>query len=378
MRPERPWELDAAGAERFAKRVAAARVGGSDLLRTIRLTGVAPDPNDQPLEEMGHPSGGKQAATFDARHRGRVTRHDGETQVRSQRLRNRPEMRPASPPRLTQRVAWTFCDVEGVIIFEHQHPRMAGEHRTELVGSFGVDRGTVRVLSTRCESACDGAGAQRPGETLGGRTTVIDRHREHGQTERGREIDHSGVAGVLDGDPIAGTEVSEERELNAIERTPDDGQMIARHAVTVETGRRQGEQLGVGARGPIQNRLVGQLDERGREIGQKRRVRVAGEQVDDTGRHDRPAARRRRDTRGNGGAEPAGPGDESTTAQLPVRGRDGRGADPAMGGERSDGRQTRPSGELAVADATLDALRDLRRPSPGDVITYRYVHRFVL
>src|SRR5580692_10834118 len=98
---------------------------------------------------MRDPACSKQPPPLDAGDGGRVAGHEGEAEVRAKRLRHRTEMRPASPPRLTERVAAAFCDVEGMIILEHKHRRVAREHGFELRGTLGVDRRSIRVLSAR-------------------------------------------------------------------------------------------------------------------------------------------------------------------------------------------------------------------------------------
>lgn len=127
-------QLDAPGAEGIAERFASSRVGGRDVRDTRRFAGIAPHADHDPLQEVGHPSGGEQPASIDTRDRGRVAGHDGETQVGSQRLRHRAEMRPACASRLTERVAAPFCDVERMIILEHQNRRMATQDVLELCG----------------------------------------------------------------------------------------------------------------------------------------------------------------------------------------------------------------------------------------------------
>jgi hypothetical protein len=168
-----------------------------------------------------------------------------------------------------------------------------------------------------------------------------------------------------------------QRELDPVERPADHRHVAARHTVPIEACGGQGEQVRVGAGSAVEHRLVWQRDERRSKIWQERRVWVARQEVDDARRDDRSAARSGRDPWSDGGPEPACTGDEPPAAQFPVRGSDGGSADPAMGRERPDGGQTRSGSELTVADAALDALRDLRRSLSGDVITYRYVHRFV-
>ena len=210
------------------------------------------------------------------------------------------------------------------------------------------------------------------------RPAIVDGDRKHGQSERRREVDDPRVAGILHRDSIAGTHMGLERELDAVERAADHGHVVAGHAVAVEACRCECEQLRVRAGCAIEHRLMWQ---RTASAG-PRSGRRAGSGLPES-RSTTPAgtiglpARRRRDARSDGGPEPAGARDESSTAQLPVCGSDGRRADPAMGRERSDRRQTRSRSELTVANAALDTLRDLGRPPSGDVITYRYVHRFV-
>ena len=47
-------------------------------------------------------------------------------------------MDPARAPRLTKGVAGTFCDVESMIVLEHEHAGVQVEHRPKLLCALGV------------------------------------------------------------------------------------------------------------------------------------------------------------------------------------------------------------------------------------------------
>src|ERR1022692_3300707 len=123
-------------------------------------------------------------------------------------------------------MATPFCDVESMVILEYQYRRVTDEHVLELPRSLGIDRGTIGVLGAGGERARHSPAAKGAGQTLGRGTSVIDCHREDGQPECRREVDDPRVAGIFDSDPIAGTHVRLERELDAVERAPDHGQMV--------------------------------------------------------------------------------------------------------------------------------------------------------
>ena len=194
--------------------------------------GVVPERDHQTLEQMRDPAGGDQPSPLDPRNRGRVAGEDGEPQVRAEGLRHRAQMHPPRTPRLTERVARPFCDIEGMIILDDEHRRDGAPARCAIPRArSGVDRGAEGVLRARRQRTRDGAAAQRAGQTLGRRSAIVDRHRDDGEAERGCEVDDPRVARVLHRDPVAGTEMRHERELHAVERAADDGDVVAGDAV---------------------------------------------------------------------------------------------------------------------------------------------------
>ena len=86
-------------------------------------------------------------------------------------------------------------------------PACAAPRRAPLRSSRGaarVQRRARRVLPARREDRRDGAARERRGERLGAHPALVDRHRLERQPARAQQVEQRRVAGVLDGDAVAG------------------------------------------------------------------------------------------------------------------------------------------------------------------------------
>ena len=154
---------------------------------------VVPERDDQALQQVRDPACGQQPPALDTRNRGRVTGEDGESQVRAERLRHGSQVHPARAPRLTKRVARPFCDIEGMIILDARARRDGGRAPPEAPVR-ARRRSRIRRGSARAASAQHAAAPARSARASAfrGRSAIVDRHREDGKAERGREVDDPG------------------------------------------------------------------------------------------------------------------------------------------------------------------------------------------
>ena len=204
---------------------------------------------------------------------------------------------------------------------------------------------------------------------------LVDRDRNRDETERGDEIEHAREAGILDRDPVAGSQPREQHPLDAVEGAADRDDALGRHAVGAEGEPR---------------RVVERGQRRGFAVGLRRR-RPPG-----AGGRATPGAARGRDCRdarsttpagmggsaaiGKGGlarddrAPPAGAAHETAMTERAVRGGHRRRRQVERGRELAHGRQPPSDRKPAARDQPLDRVGQFRCGPNLELVQWWYRH----
>ena len=171
--------------------------------------------------------------------RRRVAGQHGEPEVGAERLRDRAHDDPAGAARGRRALnAGVPGDRAGVIVLDHEDVGMLPEDAPELGGARGVEA-RRRSGSARAASGCRRRRAARSARASAAGSTPASSMRDRlgHEAERRDEVDHAGIAGILDRDAVAGAEVRLQRALDAVERAAGDGERVGGDAVAARAAR---------------------------------------------------------------------------------------------------------------------------------------------
>ena len=128
VHPRAAGRGDAACRERAQHRLTARRVRGLRATEEPLHLRIAPEADDEPLQDVAHPAGADQLPAFDARDRRRVAAHHGKPQIGAEGFRHRAHDRPASEIGSTERHCRAAGDGTRVIVLDDEGVGMAREH----------------------------------------------------------------------------------------------------------------------------------------------------------------------------------------------------------------------------------------------------------
>ena len=182
---------------------------------------VAPQRNDEALQDVADPADAEGLAAFDARDRSRVAGHDGHTKVRPQRFRNGTNHGPPSAVTVDERHVRRTGYRAGVIVFNDEELGTVLQDRAKLASAPFGERGSGWVLRPRRDH--DGRGR---GRVVNGRRKeafIVHGNGHRDKRERVEEIGNAGEARILDQDAIAGAKLFAQHAFDTIQRPADDG-----------------------------------------------------------------------------------------------------------------------------------------------------------
>ena len=238
-----PFGGDPVGGERLDQPPAALAVGDRGLLDQRPRPGVGPQPHHDRLQHVADPAWAALLPAPDSRNRLLVPGQDGEAQVRAEGLGDRAGGGPA-PTTGEQGLRRAARDRAEVVVLDDQQPRVGGEDLAQSLGALGVQRRSRRVLPAGRQDHGLRATRDRGCEAFRQHPAAIDRDRLEVQPLGPQQVEQVRVAGVLDGDPVTGTEVRLQHPLDPVHRAADDAELPGGHPVLEQLGTGEVDQAG--------------------------------------------------------------------------------------------------------------------------------------
>ena len=321
---------------------------GSEQAAHGRLQQVA-DPGRAGSQSHAEPCGGP-----------RIGSDEGQPQVRAEALGHGAHQRPPRGGRGRDGEVRRLGQQGEVVVLDHQHVRMAGEHAAQFAGALLAQAAAGGVLRPWCAQHRLGAIGQRRFQRLRAHAVRIHGHGHRCQARAVQDVEAAEEARVLHRHLVAGDEVGSQQTLDRIDRTMRQHQTVTLPEIRSEPLPRQPFECRVEYRLAIQRGPVAAGCQRLQWIGQPGRVRIAAGQI----RQRRAGlqalllteTRRWPDHRS---VAPQRLGN-ACGHQLPIRGGDRVAVDAQLIGHLAHGRQGLARGKLARMCLAANALEDVR------------------
>jgi hypothetical protein len=256
----------------------------------------------------------------------------------------------------------------GVIVFDDERLGIMAEDATKISRTIGREGSPSRVLGTRSHDDGPTAAFQDSFESLRPRSFLVQCKRIGDKSGGRQHVSKAREDRILHPHAITGPEVVTHDQIDPVETAAHDSDRGGRHPIGFELCRSESYKRRKAWRLTVKPRLTRDHPPDAGEWWKKLGVRIARRKVYDA---DGQPSGCHRGNRWWMADNPGSPSplarDESTSAQKSVSGCHRHRTHPERLGERSDGREQVPGGELASLNGLFERRRDGGCGSPRNL-----------